>query len=391
MKRPKRLSATFVKTVRTAGRYGDGRGGHGLSLLVKGTTSGGYSKSYSQRLQLNGRQFNIGLGAHPILSLAEAREIALENARAAHKGIDIRKELKRKAIPTFKEAAESVIAINVQNWKVDGKSEAQWRSSLSEYAYPFLADIAVSEIETPDVMAVLTPIWSDKRETAQRVRQRISTIMDWAIAQNYRKNNPVTATKTALPKSNGRRKHQRALPFAEVTDALNRIKASDAYQATKDAITLLTLTATRSGEVREATWDEIDLEARTWTIPASRMKAKLEHRIPLSRQAVEVLNRAREYQDGSGLIFPSQRGKVLSDNTLSKLFRDLKIGGTPHGQRSGFRDWTAEETDYPSEIAEHALAHIEGSATERAYRRTDFYDKRRALMQEWADFIAPGA
>ena len=391
MKRPKRLSATFVKTVRTAGRYGDGRGGHGLSLLVKGTTSGGYSKSYSQRLQLNGRQFNIGLGAHPILSLAEAREIALENARAAHKGIDIRKELKRKAIPTFKEAAESVIAINVQNWKVGGKSEAQWRSSLSEYAYPFLADIAVSEIETPDVMAVLTPIWSDKRETAQRVRQRISTIMDWAIAQNYRKDNPVTATKTALPKSNGRRKHQRALPFAEVTDALNRIKASDAYQATKYAITLLTLTATRSGEVREATWDEIDLEARTWTIPASRMKAKLEHRIPLSRQAVEVLNRAREHQDGSGLIFPSQRGKVLSDNTLSKLFRDLKIEGTPHGQRSGFRDWTAEKTDYPSEIAEHALAHIEGSATERAYRRTDFYDKRRALMQEWADFIAPGA
>ena len=359
-----------------------------MSLLVHKATDGRITKSFAQRLRLNGKPFNIGIGAFPIVTLREAREHALENARAVHKGIDIRQERKRKPTPTFEEASESVIAINAKNWKVGGKSEAQWRSSLSEYAYPLLADIAVSEIETPDVMAVLTPIWSDKRETAQRVRQRISAIMDWAIAQNYRKDNPVTATKTALPKSNGRRKHQRALPFNSVANALTTIKASNAYQATKDAITLLTLTATRSGEVREATWDEIDMEARTWSIPASRMKATLEHRIPLSRKAAEVLNGAREYQDNTGLIFPSARGKALSDSTLSKLLRELEIAGTPHGMRSSFRDWAAEKTDYPSEIAEHALAHIEGSATERAYRRTDYFERRRELMQDWSDYLS---
>ena len=387
MKRPKRLSATFVKTINIPGRYGDGRGGYGLSLLVHETVDGRISKSFAQRLRFNGEPFNLGLGTFPVVTLAEARGEALENFRAVFKGIDIRAERKRKPIPTFAQAAETVIAIHAQTWKVGGKSEAQWRSSLSQYAFPLLGDIAVSEIETPDVMAVLTPIWSDKRETAQRVRQRISAILDWAIAQNYRKDNPTTATKSALPKSSGRREHLPAIPFADVSSALTKIKSSDAWEITKLAMEYLTLTATRSGETREATWDEIDIEATTWIIPASRMKAKLEHRIPLSDRSKTILQDALEYRDDSGLIFPSTRGKPLSDNTLSKLLRELNIPGTPHGMRSAFRDWAAEKTAYSSEIAEHALAHIEGSATERAYRRTDFFDLRRQLMQDWADFL----
>ena len=392
MKRPKRLSATFVKTVRTCGRFGDGRGGHGLSLLVKRTVSGDYSKSFSQRLRLNGREFTVGIGPFPMITLAEAREQAIENARAVFKGTDIRRERKREsAIPTFKVATEAVIAIHAKTWKPGSKTERLWRSRLAEYAHPRIGDMPVSAITTSDLLSIVEPLWAEKRETATKLRQHIGAIMKWAVVEGYREDNPASpeTISAALPKTAAPRKHHRALPFNSVADALTTIKASEAYQATKDAIEFLTLTATRSGDVRGAMWAEVDGDM--WTIPGERMKSPRDHRVPLSRQAVEVLNRAREYQDGSGLIFPSQRGKVLSDNTLSKLFRDLKIGGTPHGQRSGFRDWTAEETDYPSEIAEHALAHIEGSATERAYRRTDFYDKRRTLMQEWADFIAPGA
>ena len=389
MKRPQRLSATFIRTVKlpneTPRRFGDGRGGFGLSLLVKPMASGGLSKSFSQRLRIHGKPFNIGIGPYPLVTLAEAREIALDNARAVRKGIDIRREQKP-GVPSFSQAADTVIAMHAKDWKPNSKSEAQWRSSLKDYALPILGDMSVSDIQTPDVMAVLTPIWSEKRETANRVRQRMSAIMDWAITQNYRTDNPVSPVLAALPKANERRKHFRALPYAEVHAALATINASDAWVATKDAIQFLTLTATRSGEVRGAMWDEIDGDV--WAIPASRMKGNLDHRVPLSRQAIEVLNRAREYQDTSGLIFPSVRRKMLSDNTLSKLFRELQVAGTPHGMRSAFRDWAAEKSGVPREICEFALAHVEGSAAELAYRRTDYFDARRGLMQAWADYIA---
>ena len=388
MKRPKRLSDTFIRTVTTLGRFGEGRGGHGLNLLVKLTASGGYSKTFSQRLQLNGKAINVGIGPYPILSLAEAREQALENARAVFKGVDVRAKRERKPMPTFAEAADTVINIHAKTWKPGSKTERYWRSRLAEYAYPKIGDLPVSAITTSDVLSILLPIWAAKRETATKVRQYMGTVFRWAIVEGHREDNPAgELISEGLPKTAPPRQHLRALPFTDVSDALVQVRASDAWEITKLALEFMTLNAARSGEVREAIWDEIDLNARTWTIPASRMKGLREHRIPLSGRAVAILIEARKYSAESGLIFRSLRGKVLSDNTLSKLMRDLEPGGTPHGMRSVFRDWAAEKTAYSSEIAEHALAHIEGSATERAYRRTDFFDLRRQLMQDWADYL----
>ena len=388
MKRPKRLSDTFIRTVKVPGRYGDGRGGHGLNLLVKPMSSGGYSKSFSQRLRLNGKPFNVGIGPYPIVTLAEAREQALENARAVYKGIDIRRERKRKPVPTFEAASETVIGIHAKMWKPGSKTERYWRSRLAEYAYPKIGDMPVSGITTSDVLSILLPIWAEKRETATKIRQYMGAVFKWAVVEGHRADNPAgDVISEALPKTAPPRRHQRALPFADVSHALGKVQASDAWKVTKLALEFLTLTATRSGEVREAIWDEIDLNTRTWTIPAERTKGQREHRIPLSDRAMVILEQALAFGDASGLVFPSQRGKVMSDNTLSKLLRDLQIQGTPHGMRSSFRDWAAEKTDYPSEIAEHALAHIEGTATERAYRRTDYFDIRRGLMEAWSDYL----
>ena len=254
---------------------------------------------------------------------------------------------------------------------------------------PKLGHRRVSDISTADVMAVLLPIWHDKRETARRVRQRISAIMKWAIVEGYRNDNPAgEAIGAALPKNSVIRTHQRALQHAAVGTALAKIRESGAYTGTVLAFEFLTLTACRSGEVRRAVWDEIDFKAAIWTVPAERMKTKREHRVPLSSYSLKVLNEALKLADGNMLIFPSPTGKVLSDNTLSKLCRDHNIGCVPHGMRSSFRDWAAECTNVPREVCELALAHVNSDRVEAAYRRSDLFERRRELMQEWADYIA---
>ena len=387
MKRPKRLSATFVSTVNVPGRYGDGRGGHGLSLLVKPATHGGFSKSWAQRIRLDGKAANVGLGAYPIVTLARARQKALANARIVSEGHDPRDQAGR--APTFEQAVETVIEIHAENWKDGGKSAAQWRASLRDYAVPKIGSKRVDRMTTADVMEVLLPIWSTKRETARRVRQRIGAVMKWAVAQGYREDNPAgDAISAALPKNSVRRQHQKALPHAQVGEALARVRASRAHRTTALAFEFLVLTACRSGEVRGARWDEVDEAAATWTVPPARMKAKLEHRVPLSGRAVAVLDEAREIADRSGLVFPSPAGRVLSDSTLSKLLRELGIGAVPHGFRSSFRDWAAECTDAPREVCELALAHVNSDRVEAAYRRTDLFDRRRVLMADWAAYVA---
>ena len=387
MKRPKRLSATFVNTVNVPGRYGDGRGGHGLSLLVKPATHGGFSKSWAQRIRLDGRAANVGLGAYPVVTLARARQKALANARIVSEGRDPRDRTGR--APTFEQAVETIIEIHAENWKDGGKSAAQWRASLRDYAVPKIGAKRVDRMTTADVMEVLLPIWSTKRETARRVRQRIGAVMKWAVAQGYREDNPAgDAISAALPKNSVRRQHQKALPHAQVGEALARVRASRAHRATAFAFEFLVLTACRSGEVRGARWVEVDEAAVTWTVPPARMKAKLEHRVPLSGRAVAVLDEAREIADRSGLVFPSPTGRVLSDSTLSKLLRELGIGAVPHGFRSSFRDWAAERTDVPREVCELALAHVNSDRVEAAYRRSDLFDRRRELMAEWADYLA---
>ena len=388
MKRPKQLSATFVKSVNRPGRYGDGRGGYGLSLLVKPTSTGRMSKTWSQRLRISGQPCNVGLGAFPVVSLAEARKAALENRRAVAQGHDPRD--RSGGVPTFEQALGKVIAIHEPTWKDGARSAEIWRSSLRDYAMPRLGRKPVSKITTADVLAVLVPIWSTKRETAKRVRQRIGAIMKWAVAEGYREDNPAgDAIGAALPRGlYNVKEHYRALPHAEVGAAVRKVRESGAWPATKLGFEFLVLTAARSGEVRGARWDEID--GTNWTIPGERMKTGRPHRVPLSPRALEVLAGARKLADGSGLVFPSVRGKILSDMTLSKLVKQLGIEAVPHGFRSSFRDWCAECTDAPREVCELALAHVNDNRTEAAYRRSDLFDLRRKLMEDWEAYLEIG-
>ena len=231
----------------------------------------------------------------------------------------------------------------------------------------------------------MTQHWQTKQEIMRRLKQRISIIMRWCVAEGYRLDDPTTSIDVALPKTNGQKKHMRALPHAEVGKTLAKIRVSSAAATTKLAFEFLVLTATRSGEMRLATWDEINFEKATWIIPPERMKGGLERRIPLSMQALSILEKARGFADGSGLIFPSVTGKALSDNTLSKLLRDLEIPAVPHGFRSSFRNWCAE-TDVPREIAEACLAHVvEG--VEGAYFRSDLFQLRREVMERWGSYL----
>ena len=381
--RPKTLSAAFVRSVTRAGRYGDGRGGYGLSLLVKPMANGRLSKTWAVRTRIAGRPANVGAGRYPVVSLSEARAKALEVARAAAQGLDPRGA----PVPTFEEAVERVIDLHEPTWKHGARSAEIWRSSLRVYAIPLLGRLSVADITTAHVLAVLTPIWNEKRETARRVRLRIGAVMRWAVAQRYRVDDPAgNAIAEALPKANGTKTHMRALPHGEVAAALDRIRESGAWPATKLALEFLTLTAARSGEVRFARWQEVDLDAALWVVPPERMKAKREHRVPLAARAVEVLREVAKYADGSGLLFPSVTGRPLSDNTLSKLLRELGLGGTPHGMRSSFRSWCAE-TNQPREHAEAALAHVI-RGVEGAYQRSDVLAARRQLMQDWADYLS---
>ena len=262
----------------------------------------------------------------------------------------------------------------------DGDQAANQKSSGDHRWMPTCCRNLVgarSPISTlPTSWDVLTPIWSTKRETAQRCRQRISTIMKWAVAKGYRLDDPASAISYALPRNGIKRKHMPALPYGEVRAALQTVRQSEAGETTKLAFEFLVLVAARSGEVRNATWQEVDMDARTWTIPGERMKTGRKHRIPLSCRAIEILKETRELFGGSSLVFPSPTGRALSDSTMSKLCRELELGCVPHGMRSSFRDWAAERSDAPREVCEHALAHVEGSAAELAYRRTDYFEKR---------------
>ena len=388
MNRPRRLSASFVRTINRPGRYGDGRGGFGLSLLVKSRSAGGFSKTWSQRLILGGKPVNIGLGAWPVVTLAEAREAALRNRREVAQGRDPR--YRPPAVPTFAEAAEQVIRINARGWKKGGKSEAQWRSSLHRFVLPHLGDRRVNEIQARDVMSVLLPIWNTLPETGRRTRRRIAAVMKWAVAQGYRTDNPAGgALSAALPRNAIAPRHFRALPFAQVPAALQRVRESRVYPARALCLEFLVLCAVRSGESRHARWDEIDSERAIWTIPAERMKARRTHRVPLSRQALRVLSVARGLGEDSECVFPAPGGQALNDASLSRLCSELDLGCVPHGMRSSFRDWAAECSDAPREVCELALAHVNSDRVERAYRRTDLFDRRRKLMQEWADYIGP--
>ena len=378
MELPQRTAA-WVRSVTEPGKYGDV---HGLILRVQ--PSG--SKQWIWRGTVGGRRRDLGLGGYPYVTLAEARAKAFEYRRAARAGEDPA-GLYSDGIPTFSEAAEAVIALHAGKWKPGGKSEGQWRSSLATYVVPVIGTKGVDEVTTADVMACLVPMWSTKAETARRVRQRISAIMKWAIAEGYRSDNPAgDAVVAALPRQNGGKRHHRALPHRQVGDALATVRESGLFPTVRLAFEFLVLTAARSAEVRGAVWSEIDFEAATWVIPAGRMKAAREHRVPLSGRAVEVLAEARQYSDASSWVFPAEAGGEIPSWVLTKLPVRLGLGGTLHGMRSSFRDWCGE-TGVAREVAEACLAHRVGSAAEQAYARSDLLGRRRQLMEAWALYV----
>ena len=382
MERPRRLSAAFVQTITTPGRYGDGRGGFGLSLLVKSTKSGRISRSWAQRLRIDGRPVNIGLGSFPIVTLARARELALANARNAEEGGDPRQ--KPQATPTFEEAMERTVEVLRVGWR-NIKTERNLRHALS-YLPPAIAKRPVDAITPSDVLSFLAPLGLAKPAIAKKAKMGLSQTFKWAIAQGLRTDNPAGENiSAALPKLSTR-EHHRALPFKEVGAALQTVQDSGAWLGTRLAFAFIVMTAARSGEVRLAEWSEIDFEAATWTIPAARMKSAREHRIPLSVPALGVLREAHPLSGGEGLVFPSATDKPLTDSTISKLLRENGIQAVPHGFRSSFRDWCAE-ANIDRQVAESALAHRVGDATEAAYLRSDMFALRRAAMDSWGEYL----
>ena len=385
MQRPRRLSASFCKTVTVPGRYGDGRGGHGLSLLCKPASSGGVAKSWSQRFRVNGKPVMIGLGGWPLMSLPEARAMALNNARSHAKGTGLR-QVDERQMPSFAEAMERTVNILRPNWTGE-KTESQMRFLLSEYVLPHIGNHRVDTVRPGDILNFLTPVAVEKPATAKKVKAQVSQVFQWAIAAGLRVDNPVGNIGGALPKLTGK-EHHRALPHAQVADALKTVRDSGANPLTKLAFEFLVLTAARSGEVRLADWAEVDTAAATWVIPASRMKSGKEHRVPLSDRAMGVLEQARGLADGRGLVFRSSTGKALTDSTISKLLRENGIGAVPHGFRSSFRDWCAAQ-NIDRQVAEASLAHSLGSQTETAYLRSDFMENRREVMQAWGEYVTP--
>ena len=386
IRRPeKALTAQFIRNIAEPGKYFDG---HGLYLRIDKNGA----RFWVQRITIRGRRREIGMGSPSLVSLAEARAKALDNHKLARAGGDpIQAKREADAVLTFEDAARKVHELHRPTWR-NAKHAAQFISTLETYAFPKMGKARVADVTTADVLAVLTPIWTKKPETARRVRQRIGTIMKWAVAKGWRQDNPADAIAQALPKHEKTKAHRKALPYPEVAGCIEAVKASGAGRSTKLALEFLVLTATRSCEVRGAAWDEIDLgdgaTRATWEIPASRMKAKKPHRVPLSARAVEMLREAEKLADGSGLVFPSTKpGKPLADRRLSKLVKELGFDADVHGFRTSFRMWAQEQTNFPREVAEAALAHHTGDAVERAYARSDVFEKRRKLMESWAGYL----
>ncbi|SFR32710.1 tyrosine-type recombinase/integrase [Litoreibacter janthinus] len=380
----KRLTVKSVEAAKP-GRYSDG-GGLGLMLLVKDNGS----RFWVQRLTVRGRRRDIGLGSFPVIGLSHARDQALENKRAAQRGEDPLADKRRaKAADskrmTFAEAAESACIELKPGWK-SAKEAKAFMSSLRTHIFHRFGNMDVSDVTSAEVRRAILDCRNKVPNLATKVQHRILSVFKFAVAEGLRADNPATAEVLALPKLEKRATPNRALPYFEVAAALEIVKASAAWASTKLAIEFVALTACRSGEVRGARWDEIDLATATWTIPGTRMKMGREHKVPLSSEALEILHKAATQSDGA-LVFPSATGKQLSDNTLSKLLRERKVASTVHGLRASFRTWTQEQTNVSEEVAEAALAHINSNKTVAAYARSDLFEKRRTLMEAWSTYL----
>ncbi len=380
-----KLTVKLLQAIKEAGRYGDG---DGLYLEVGRTGS----KSWILRTTVQGRRRDIGLGGISWVSLAEARDKARAFRKIAKDGGDPLAERREKeGMPTFEEAARIVYDNLKPGWRKGGVHVKHWISSLERLVFPAIGQRPIDTIQSSDVLTVLTPIWHKTPETARRVKQRIRTVMAWAKGANlYPGENPVDAAEGSLPRHvAGEVRHYAAMPYDALPGFMAELAGRNGVAAL--ALQFLILTAARSGEIRGARWSEIDLENGVWTIPGARMKAKKDHRVPLTAESLAVLDAARRLDQD--LVFPGQRhGKPMSDMTLTAVLRRMGRGQfTAHGFRSTFRDWAAERTNAPREIAELCLAHFVGNAVERAYRRSDLFDKRRQLLETWTRWCCPAS
>ncbi len=398
-RKAKEMSAVEVRKIAHLGTGGNRNVAVGGvdGLLLQVTPTG--ARSWLLRATVKGTRRQIGLGAYPDVTLAQARERARGVKDMIWQGIDPLAEKRRL---TFAQAMEKTLEARTAEFRNE-KHKKQWRSTLDAYAVPMLGNMAVSDIDVSDVLRVLEPIWATKTETASRLRGRIEAVLSWATVGGHRTgDNPARwrgNLDAVLPKPGkvAKVKHNPALSLADAADWFTDLRKRDGM-ATR-ALEFVALTTARSGEVRGATWAEIDLDAGVWIIPAERMKAGKEHRVPLTQEAVALL-KALPRMKGSDYVFPAARGGALSDMALSacmKRINEAREGGyldprsgrpaVPHGLRSTFRDWAAERTEFERDMAEIALAHTVGSTVERAYRRSDMIEKRRQMMAAWARFL----
>lgn len=391
-KKAKELSALAVKHLSQPGLHFVG-GVAGLALQVLPT--GG--RSWVLRVMVGGKRRDMGLGGYPEVKLAEAREAAEVarkqirnnvdpiNARAIEKAA-IRADAGKSM--TFQASALAFIAANEGSWR-NAKHRQQWGNSLEAYAYPIIGKMNLRDIGLPHILKILEPIWETKTETATRLRGRVEQVLDWGTVRGYREGlNPARwrghlDKLLAKPKKLAKVKHHAALPWGEIGGFMVRLRNAEGMGAR--ALEFAILTASRSGEVRGATWDEMDLKAAEWNIPGERMKAAKPHRVPLSDAAVAML-KAVPRMAGTNFVFPAPRGGQLSDMTLTAVLRRMKLDFVPHGFRSTFREWAGESSGHPREVIEHALAHQLADKAEAAYQRGSLLPKRVKLMQDWANF-----
>lgn len=393
-KQAKDLSAIEVSRLCATRHHAIG-GVTGLYLYVKSPTV----RSWVLRLMVGSKRRHIGLGGYPTVTLAQAREKARNLRLDVQKGVD--PILQRKAaisqlkaeqatVITFEKAAQGYLETHEDTWK-NQKHRAQWTSTLSTYVYPVIGKMLVEDIEVAHILSVLNPIWKTKNETANRVRGRVESVLNWASARGHRSGDNPAKWKGLLdnllpaPNKVSTVTHHKALPIDEVPSFVKRLRMQIGNGAL--ALEFAILCASRSGEVRGAEWCEFDIENRIWTIPKERMKAGKEHRVPLNPGAMEILMVLHKPKI-SGIVFPAPKGGMMSDMTLTAVVRRMKVDAVPHGFRSSFRDWIWERTDHPRDLAEQALAHTLENKVEAAYRRGDALEKRRQLMNDWGIFLS---
>jgi integrase len=402
-KRQIELGALAVSNIRRRGINFVG-GVTGLGLNVTGCGS----RSWVLRYTVSGKRRDMGLGGYPDVTLAQAKEAARVARAKLSQGIDPIEDIRaarskliaeQSTAMTFSQAATQFIDTHEKSWR-NAKHAQQWRNTIETYANPMIGKIFVRDVALPHVLSILEPIWETKTETASRLRGRIESILDWATARGFRTEANPARWKGLLdkllptPGKIAKTDHHKALPYAELPDFMKLLSSQAGIGAR--ALEFVILTGCRSGEVRGAVWDEFDLENGLWTIPATRMKAGKEHRVPLSDKALAVIKAQKDmafcqyvFPSSHTAKYPAGEGAPLSDMTLSAVLRRMKVSAVPHGFRSTFRDWCAETTDYPNEVAEMALAHTIGNKVEAAYRRGDLFEKRRQLMQDWSDYAYP--